>query len=34
MKSDKLPQLMSHESASVGAEDSKFENENNLGMWS
>lgn len=30
MKSDKLPQVMSFESASVGAEDYKYENEKNL----
>ncbi len=29
MKSDKLPQVMSHESA-AGSEDYKFEKENNL----
>lgn len=30
MKSDKVPQVMSLESALVGVEDYKFENENNL----
>ena len=34
MKSDKLPQVMSIESASFGAEDYKFENQKNLGVWS
>ena len=34
MKSDKLPQVMSLESESVGAEDYKFENETNLEVWS
>ncbi len=34
MKSDELPQVMSLESASVEAEDYKFENEKNVGLWS
>ncbi len=33
MKSDKLPRVMSLESELVGAEDYKFENEQNLGVW-
>lgn len=32
-KSDKLPQVVSLASVSVGDEDYKFENENNLGVW-
>ncbi len=34
VKSDKSPQVMSLESASVGSEDYKFGNEKNLGVWS
>ncbi len=34
VKSDKLPQVMSLESASVRSEDYKFENEKNLAVWS
>ncbi len=30
MKADKLPQVMSFESASAGAEDYKFENEKRI----
>lgn len=33
MKIDKLPQVMSVESASVGSEDYKFGNETNLQVW-
>ncbi len=34
MKSDKMPQVMSLKSVSVGAEDYKFEKEKNLEVWS
>ena len=34
MLSKKVPQVMSLESVSVGAEDYKFENETNVGVWS
>ena len=34
VKSDQLPQVMGLESASDETEDNKFENENNLGVWS
>ncbi len=34
MRSDKLPQVMSLESASSESEDHKFENEKDLGVWS
>lgn len=34
MKSDKLPLVMSLESASIRAEDYKSENEKSLGVWS
>ncbi len=33
VSSDKLPLVMSLESASVGAEDYKLEKEKNLGVW-
>ncbi len=34
MKSDKCPQVMSLESASAEAEEYRFENKRNLGVWS